>query len=835
MRTTFKMLGLLAVCLLSSQITANGAVPQKKEKKKGKIEKVATASADSVKKVSKEIPSISKFIRPETKKQSGLLNVYMQDEKYYVEVSDKLLERDILVFTSIVQGSAQKERSPKDFLGYAGDALNSRVVRFEKGNNNRIFIKEPLLMIQNNDSTSSMYNAVKISNLDPIVYGFDIKAKGENSVLIDFTEFYNSDHSYFSLKGSFVPMNVGAFQADKSYPTTVSVFDENVIFRAIKSFAPGKDTQATANTPAMAANATIWEVASSWYLLPEKPMKSRISDSRVGYFVNTVTSYDKVPTKAERISRACRWRLEPKPEDVERYMRGELVEPAKPIVYYIDRNAPQYLHQYLIDGVQEWQQCFEKVGFKNAIIAKMTPTKEEDLNFSIEDARHSIISYKASPIPNAYGPQVVDPRSGEVICSHVAIFHNVLDLVQNWYFTQCAPNDPRARLFPLDNKLMGKLMQYIVAHEVGHTLGLRHNFAGSWTYSVKELRDKNFVKENSHGSTIMDYMRFNYVAQPEDALAPEDLIPKISFYDNFAIEWGYKYLPQFKDEYEEQTYLKKWVSEKRKENPRVFFGNETDIDDPRYQAEDLTDDIITANELGIKNLKRILTNLEEWTAGEDVGVALRSDMYKSVTSQYARYIMHVVKNIGGRYSDDTDITEKQRSYEPVEKEVQKRAFNFVKKHLFNDPEWILNDKNARLMDINTEGAFKSIYNRVITTLVKRSPSMVKHEILLGEKAYTYGEMSGDLYKAIISDKLTGKISNYGRMMQSDYMILLMARANESSNADELVVVTSLLDKLAVDSKNAAAKTTDMTTKNHLLGMNSAIGVWKSGKKTAFLK
>lgn len=826
MRTTFKVLGLLAVCIFLGEMAANGAEPQKREKrKKGKVE-----SADIVEKTPNGVPTIMKFIREDAKKHSGFFNVYEQNKQFFVEIPDAILERDILVFTSIVKGSAQKERNPNDILGYGGDAVNSKVIRFEKGPTNRLFIKEPFHSIANSDTTSSMYKAIKSSNFTPIVYGFDIKAKGENSVLVDFTEFYNSDHAYFSLKGAPSPMNVGSYQADKSYPSTISAFDENVIFRSVKSYAPGNNTPAKGDNPEIITNATIWEIASSWYLLPEKIMRPRIIDKRVGYFINTVTSYDRQPTKAEKISRACRWRIEPKPEDLERYMQGELVEPEKPIVFYVDRNAPQYLHKYIINGVQEWQTCFEKIGFKNAIIAKITPTVEEDPNFSIEDARYSVVSYKASPIPNAYGPQVVDPRSGEVICSHVAIFHNVLDLAQKWYFTQCSPNDERVRKFPLDNDLMGKFMQYIVAHEIGHTLGLCHNFAGSWTYTVNELRDKDFVRKNSHGATIMDYMRFNYVAQPEDGIAVEDLIPKISFYDDFAINWGYKYYPQFKNEFDEAEYLRKWVTERRKENPRVFFGTEDDNDDPRYQAEDLTNDVIAANELGIKNLKRVITNLAEWTAGDDNELTLRAGMYKSVMDQYGRYITHVTKNIGGRYSDETDVTEVRRTYETVPKDIQKKSFAFIKKHLLNEPTWLLNDENAKMMNINTEQLYRTICNKTINSLINRSSEMDKQRALIGDKAYSYHEMSNDLYKAIITDKLTGKISNYSRAMQSSYMTFLIAKVGDSRTSDDLIIVTSLLDKMAIETKNAASKCNDLTTKNHLLGINRAINVWKSGKK-----
>ena len=369
-------------------------------------------------------------------------------------------------------------------------------------------------------------------------------------------------------------------------------------------------------------------------LLPKVPMKPRYFDPRVGYFATGYTDFDANPQGIEEIRMITRWRLEPKPEDVEKYKRGELVEPQKQIVYYIDPATPRKWVPYLIQGVNDWNVAFEKAGFKNAITAKVAPVN--DPTWSLEDASHSAIVYKPSDVANASGPHVHDPRSGEILESHINWYHNVMNLVRDWYFIQTAAVDPEARTLRFPDSLMGQLIRFVSSHEVGHTLGLRHNWGSSSTVPVENLRNKAWVEANGHTPSIMDYARFNYVAQPEDNISEKGLFPRIGDYDKWAIEWGYKWMPDANTPEDEVPILNKMTMEKLKDK-RYWFGTETDQDDPRGQNEDLGDNAMKASAYGIKNLQRILVKLPEWTKEANKDYSSLNEMYQQLVAVWQIY------------------------------------------------------------------------------------------------------------------------------------------------------------------------------------------------------
>ncbi|MCK7553723.1 zinc-dependent metalloprotease [Chitinophaga sedimenti] len=591
-----------------------------------------------------------------------------------------MFKRDIMAVSRISKASVDMRNGAS---GLVGDQIGESVYRFERGSGDRIFLRRISYTEYTKDSTSDMAKAVTLNNVQAIAMSFPVAAYNNDSTaaVIDATEFLNSDNNilYFENDKLKQRAGMGAQQNDRSYVESVKIYPTNLEVKAVKTYAAGMNPTHS--------NYTV-ELNASLVLLPEVPMKPRIMDERVGYFTSSHRDFDVHPQSVKVISYAVRWRLEPKPEDEQRYLKGELVEPKKPIIFYIDPATPKKWVPYLIAGINDWNKAFEQAGFKNAIIGLEAPTKEQDSTWSLDDARNSAIIYRPSAIANAMGPNVNDPRSGEILESHIFWYHNVMSMLQKWYLVQCATSDPRARKPVIDDALMGDLIRFVSSHEVGHTLGLRHNFGSSSTVPVEKLRDKKWLEQHGHTPSIMDYARFNYVAQPEDNIGTSGLYPRINDYDKWAIEWGYRWRPQYKDEWEERTALTKIVSDSLKNNHRLWFGGEMEPDDPRCQSEDLGDDAMKASEYGIKNLKRIVPQLIEWTKIPQEGYKELEDTYSQVLAQYGRYLGHVSKNIGGIYDTYKVAADAGPVFVPVEYEKQKRAMKFMTDYFFKTPEWL---------------------------------------------------------------------------------------------------------------------------------------------------
>jgi hypothetical protein len=717
-------------------------------------------------------------ITPKAVTSKGLFWVHKVDDRYFIEIADSLLLRDMLVVNRISKAPAGL-RAGGSFFGYAGDQIGQNVIRFEKGPNNKVFLRTISYAEYAKDSTSPMFTTVNNSNIQPIAQSFDVKAFGKdsNSVVLDITDFISGDndvlHFSSSLKSS---LRLAALQNDKSYVVSVKTFPINVEIKAVKTYSRGgAPAGLPGGGPSMGGGAgggnMTMELNSSIVILPKVPMQPRFYDARVGYFAVGYTDFDANPQGVKSVSLVKRWRLEPKAEDVEKYKRGELVEPAKPIIFYIDPATPEKWIPYLMQGVDDWKGAFEKAGFKNAIMAKRAPTRQEDSTWTLDDARNSAIVYKPSDIPNASGPSISDPRSGEIMESHINWYHNVMALLRNWYMIQCGPLDKRAQQMVFPDSLMGQLIRFVSSHEVGHTLGLRHNYGSSSSVPVENLRNKTWVEANGHTPSIMDYARFNYVAQPEDNISEKGLFPRIGDYDNWAIEWGYKMFPQYKSADEELPMLNRWVIEKLKDN-RLWFGTETNPDDPRSQSEQVGDDPMKGSAYGIKNLQRIVPNLLQWTKEPNEDFEGLRTIYQEVVGQFSRYNGHVAKFVGGIM--ETPKTQEQSGpvYELVSKAKQKEAVAFLNKQLFATPTWLIDqqifDRTGQSGLVVVGNVQDNILNRLLGT--RNLTKLIEAEASAGSKAYSALELLADLRSGIWSELTTKKtIDAYRRNLQKSYV------------------------------------------------------------------
>ncbi|MGB3005712.1 MAG: zinc-dependent metalloprotease [Chitinophagaceae bacterium] len=779
----------------------------------------------------------AEVITAKAKTDNGLFKVHKIEDKYFYEIPDSLLKREILVINRVSKAPSGTRTGA---LSYAGDQVGQNVVWFEKGPNNKLFLRTISFAEYAKDSTSPMFTSLSNSNIQPIAASFDIKAFSKDSAgsVIDMTDFINGDNDVLYLNsGVKSAARVGPVQTDKSYIVEVKSFPINVEVVAVKTYARAATPGATVGMGSQGGNITM-ELNSSMVLLPKSPMQARYFDQRVGYFAVGYTDFDLNPQGIKNISMIKRWRLEPKEEDMEKYKRGELVEPKKPIIFYIDPATPAKWIPYLMQGVSDWQTAFEKAGFKNAIFGKRAPTKEENPEWSLEDARYSAIVYKPSTIPNASGPSISDPRSGEIMESHINWYHNVMLILRNWYMIQAGPNDARARKMIFDDELMGQLIRFVSSHEVGHTLGLRHNFGSSSTVPVENLRNKAWVEANGHTPSIMDYARFNYVAQPEDNISDKGIFPKIGDYDDWAIEWGYRRFLQYKSPDEEKAQLNKWVIEKLK-NKRLWFGDgETNRDDPRNLTEQVGDDAIKGSFYGIKNLQRIVPNLMEWTKEPNETYDGLSTMYNEVLSQFNRYNNHVVSLVGGNMKTPKTVEESGPVFELVPEAKQREAVEHLNKNLFTTPTWIISQPILDKIGGSALPKIGVLQDGILSSLLNTQTlsELVDAEAAVGNKAYQVIELLTDLKKGIWTELSARKpIDIYRRQLQKSYVSKIDAILNPpavssgsemafffsggaQTDADKVDVKSTLrahLQTLRSEVNATTAGTSDQMTKIHL--------------------
>lgn len=761
---------------------------------------------------------------------AGLFTIHNSKTLTLFEIPDSILKRDIMVINRLT-------KAPAGFGMYPGEELDEKTIQFERNKDSTISIRY-VLIVNQADSTNTIFKAVVNSSLNPLIITLPIKAFGNNSSVIDATGlvrgigFINNIAANTDLGKSITVTGMQNFNVESvhAYPLNVElgISKTTTSSKAIAGMPFGSPVSLQTNT--------------SFVELPAEPMQRRIFDERVGYFADESHTFADDQQKTEERKFILRWRLEPKDADVASWKQGELVEPKKPIVIYIDPAAPKQWVPYLIQGINDWQAAFEKAGFKNAIIGKAWPVN--DTSMHMDDARYSMLNYFPSEVSNAYGPNVHDPRSGEIIQTHIGWYHNVMDLLHNWYFVQAATVDPKARKAKFDNELMGQLIRFVSSHEVGHTLGLRHNFGSSSQTPVDSLRSKNYLDAHGHTASIMDYARFNYVAQPEDHIPENDLFPRIGDYDKWAIEWGYK-TSGSANENDDKVIVRKWIVNKVSKNPRLWFGDgESRRFDPRCQTEDLGDDAMKASTYGIKNLKRLVPNINQW-AHEDGGTYTSvQEAYAEVQQQYFRYMAHVLKNVGSITYNVKSENEEGLSINPVSINKQKEALLFYNRELFNTPEWLRNKlvfNNVVVPDpakATAAGSSVSLGNfiedtqaKVLNSLldIKRLNNIIDNQNRFGKKVYPVDAYLGTIHKGIWKElESPGKVSvdSHRRSLQKCYfgamLAIIASKDAGTAESDVSSLVKADMQQLQSEIRLAIPRTKDNLTLYHLKDMQGRI-------------
>jgi hypothetical protein len=793
-----KIFLLAFIVMIGCPSDANSQIFKKKPKKSEK-----TDEGDKKKKMK----PYKKVITKDAITQNGLFTVHQVDQEWYFELPDSLLEKEILV-TSRISGFVKG-------LNFGGAGVKSKpqqVIRWQKKG------KQILLRSVSYNSVASfedpIYESVRNNNFEPIIRSFDIQtiSQDSSSYVIDVKSFFTSDIPMISAINDRQKKNFGIRGVDgkRSFIEGIKAFPENINVKHVLTYTGSKlpDNQITGTMSL--------ELTQSFILLPDVPMQPRYYDARVSYFSIGQTDYSSDEQNAFRKRFITRWRLEPK--DPEAYARGELVEPIKPIVYYVDPATPEKWIPYLMQGVNDWQVAFEQAGFKNAIMAKMPPTKEEDPDWSPEDVRYSVIRYVSTDIQNAMGPHVHDPRTGEILESDIIWYHNIMRLLRNWFFVQTAAINPEARTPKFKDEIMGRLIRFVSAHEVGHTLGLPHNMGASVAYPVDSLRSPSFTQKMGTAPSIMDYARFNYVAQPEDG--DVGLMPDIGLYDKWSIEFGYRRFANVDTPEAEREILNDLIKEKA-DNPFYRFGRQRfSPTDPTAQTEDLGDNSMRASELGLKNLKRIVPNLIEWTSEETKDFTELREIYNFVFGQYRRYVGHVIANVGGVYEFNKTSDEGEVVYTHVEKAKQKDAINFLNQHLFTTPEWLI-DKEIlnRIEETGITERIRGLQDRSLAQLMNpdRLNRMIENSAINSSQAYSINEMFDDLISNIYNEAKTNQaVSLYRRNLQRTFIEglerTLGMESNKYEHTDMKAVARGKLK--ALKRMLSASSSTDELTSYH---------------------
>jgi hypothetical protein len=765
-----------------------------------------------------EIRPYDRVITKDAKSDEGIFTVHRIKDKIFYEIPKERLDREFLWVSQIAKTTLG--------AGYGGQSAGNRVVKWER-RGDRILMRGVSYDVVADPSTA-IAKAVEAANYNPIVMAFNIEALGkDDAAVIDVTRLFTSDVPEFSGR---TRIGARSFDASRSFVERAVAFPENIEVEATHTYnnppqenagggRGGPAPTGRGGTPPLRSGTHSVLMHYSMVLLPEKPMQARLFDDRVGYFSTRKTDYGVDEHRAPERRYITRWRLEKKDPN------AALSEPVKPIVYWIDPATPPKWIPYLKAGVESWQAAFEAAGFKNAVIAKDAPTKEQDPDWSPEDARYSVIRWLPSTIENASGPHIHDPRSGEILETDIQFYHNVMNLARNWYFVQVGHLDPRAKTLPLPDDLMGQLVQYVAAHEVGHTLGFQHNMKASSMYPAAKVRDPKWVKENGHTPTLMDYSRFNYVAQPEDGIAVADLIPKIGPYDKWATMWGYKPIPGATSAEAERKTLDEWARQ-QDTTPWLRFTTEGSAGaDPGELTEAVGDeDAVASTTLGMKNLERVAAMLLTATTTR-TGDPFNDleQVYGRVLSQWALEMNHVAAIVGGFNSQQKHIGQTGVRFQLIPRAKQEGAVKFLVDNAFTAPRWALNPEILRRIEpIGVLDRIEASQSRVLNSLLSsgRVLRLVEQDSLDGPKAYAPLDFLADVRRGVWSEVYTGSptpIDAYRRNLQRAYVETLSSRINgaQAQSDDVRAFFRGELRTLDRDLETALPRQQDRATSLHL--------------------